>query len=121
MKKQALPILILIGVIIVTFIGLIHIIKKQTTDAIYNPPSCDYVEEDMEIWLLTTKLHCEKYVLVEDDFDGAYCIYFIQRLGEERYYFVVYKLNKKTLRYKYNHYVEVNKEEYLDQLENDNF
>lgn len=121
MKKIILVIILLITAAIGSCILLFHIINQQIVDGMSNPPSLNYVEEDMEIYLLTTGLGCDDYVLYKEDRFDCYALYFMRRLGEERYYFVIYKFNEKSKKYEYKYYVEVNREEYLKRLKYKNF
>lgn len=82
-----------LAIVVTTVIGLLHIDKSNHIEAINNPPSINYIEEELEYTFLTTDIEVSVYDDNED-----YVLYIVKANG------FVYKVLYRVVRGTYLSY-----------------
>lgn len=113
-KKFLLVAAFVIAIIIGTigFVAGPAAIANMSRNRTYKePPTFEEVQEELEYWLVSNKIHVERKEKVED-----YIIYYVQDYQRGfRYYAVVYKVkggNYLSYHWEYSHHVTINGDEY---------
>lgn len=100
MKKEFLKIICISGFIIFFAFFLVVMIsescnfnKKRKTDAIENPPSQNWLEEDLELYFFSTGLDVIGFEISDDEIENEIWLYGVVReIETEKYYMFAYKL-----------------------------
>ena len=99
---------IIIGSILIIFfiIGLINIEKYEYNECIDNPPTINYVEEDLEDVFITKNVEVLKFTQEQD-----ICFYIVKANG--LYYRVVYCIDTHyySPNWKYSRYIQISESE----------
>lgn len=102
---------IIIALIIITFlsIGLFNIEKNRYNECVDNPPTINYVEEDLEDVFITKNVEVLSFTQEQD-----ICFYIVKANG--LYYKVVYYIdthNFFSATWKYSRYIPISESEAL--------